>query len=165
MGLRPGGEGETGAEKKAYGASTLEGRHVVVDAVGNTRLQFVGKKGVNLDLPVTNPTLAKDLKERAEKVGENGKLFDTSDDNLRRYVKTLNGGGFKVKDFRTHLGTSTAADLVKAGKAPTTPAEYKRRVLEVAKSVSQILGNTPSIALASYINPVVFAGWKAVAGA
>ena len=30
MGLRPGGDDDTGAEKKAYGASTLEGQHVAL---------------------------------------------------------------------------------------------------------------------------------------
>lgn len=48
-GIRPGSESDTGAKVKAYGATTLEGRHVVTDSEGNTRLQFVGKKGVNID--------------------------------------------------------------------------------------------------------------------
>src|ERR1019366_2295781 len=31
MGVRPGSETDTGAKVKAYGATTLEGRHVVID--------------------------------------------------------------------------------------------------------------------------------------
>jgi DNA topoisomerase IB len=46
---------------------------------------------------------------------------------------------------------------------PKTQAEYRKAVMEVAKKVSSVLGNTPVIALQSYINPSVFGAWKAAA--
>jgi uncharacterized protein len=163
MGLRPGSERETGAAETAYGATTLEGRHVVARGK-ETRLVFTGKKGVKLDLPVTDPALATELRNRAAKAGRSGRLFgDVSDDRLRRYVKTL-GGDFKVKDFRTYLGTTEAARLVAVEPPPTSMAAYKRAVLNVAKTVAARLGNTPSIALKAYISPFVFAEWKHAAG-
>ncbi len=163
MGLRPGGEKETGAEEKAFGATTLEGRHVVAEG-GKVSLRFVGKKGVKIDLPVDDKELAADLLQRSKDAGSDGKLFNTNADVLRLYANTLDGGGFKVKDFRTYLGTSTAMNLVKEAEAPTSATAYKKAVMDVAKQVAQKLGNTPSIALKAYISPFVFSGWKHEAG-
>jgi DNA topoisomerase-1 len=160
MGIRPGSETDTGAKLKAYGATTLEGRHVVKTDEG-VSLRFIGKKGVALDLPVTDKGLSDMLLARAEKSGTDGKLFPaTTDKALLDYVHTLDGGGFKTKDFRTNVGTSTAYDLVSKMPAPKTEAEYKKAVMAVAKDVSKRLGNTPVIALQSYISPTVFSEWR-----
>ena len=159
-GIRPGSNKDTGAEKKAYGATTLEGRHVAVDADGQVRLRFVGKKGVDLDLPVTDKAAAEMLLARKEKAGDGGKLFEIDEKALLDHVHSLDGGGFKTKDFRTHLGTSTAVDEVKKQKPPTNEKEYRKAVMAVAKTVSAKLGNTPQIALQAYIDPSVFSKWR-----
>lgn len=159
-GIRPGSDNETGAEKQAYGATTLEGRHVVVSN-GKVSLQFIGKKGVSLNIPVTDESTAQMLIERANASAPSGKLFKTDDAKLRDYSHTLNGGSFKPKDFRTLKGTQTAMQLVKSSpEKPSNLKEFKKRVMEVARKVSEVLGNTPTIALQSYINPFVFNQWK-----
>lgn len=160
-GIRPGSDRDTVAEKQAYGATTLEGRHVIQDSKGNVSLQFVGKKGVDLNIPVEDKSTAQMLLDRKNSSGENGKLFKTDDASLRDYSHTLDGGSFKPKDFRTLKGTQTAIDEIK--KQPqraSTLKEYKQRVMDVAKKVASKLGNTPTIALQSYINPSVFSQWK-----
>lgn len=161
-GLRPGGEGDTGAEKQAYGATTLEGRHVKTSG-GNVRLQFTGKKGVDLDIPVLDKGVAADLKARKLAAGAKGKVFDTDAAALRDYTAGKDGGGFKPKDFRTAKGTSEAIAKIKKTPTPKDEKEYKKAVREVAKHVSEKLGNTPAIALQSYIDPTVFAVWRAKA--
>jgi DNA topoisomerase IB len=155
-GIRPGSARETFAKVKAYGATTLEGRHVVEDGFGGVRLQFVGKKGVNIDVPVKDKKIAGMLLDRKAKVGNEGKLFETDDSELRKYAKKLNGGSFKPKDFRTLKGTNTAIQYLKGVKPAKDMNEYKKIVSNTAKEVSKVLGNTPSIALKSYINPFVF---------
>ena len=159
-GIRPGGDKDTGAEKQAYGATTLLGGHVVGNSPENTRLQFVGKKGVNLDIPVSDKTVASDLLSRRETAGADGRLFKTDASKLSEYVHEKDGGGFKTKDFRTLIGTRTAIDEVSKMKIPSTKKEYEKSVRSVAKVVSVKLGNTPTVALQSYISPVVFANWK-----
>jgi DNA topoisomerase-1 len=160
-GIRPGSDTDTGAEKQAYGATTLEGRHVHIADDGSVRLKFIGKKGVDLDIPVEDKATARMLIERKETAGESGKLFNTDDAKLRDYSHTLDGGGFKPKDFRTLKGTNTAIEEIKKNPAPAaTMKDYKKRVMDIAKKVSQKLGNTPTIALQSYINPSVFARIK-----
>lgn len=156
-GIRPGSETDTGAEKQAYGATTLQGRHVHVDEHGAVSLKFVGKKGVDLNIPVDHAGTAQMLKERKASAGDKGKLFHTDDASLRQYSHTLDGGSFKPKDFRTLKGTETA--MKELGDNPPrakTIKEYKQRVMEVAKKVAEKLGNTPKIALQSYIHPSVF---------
>ena len=165
-GLRPGSEADTGGAVKAYGATTLEGRHVVTDAQGNVSLAFVGKHGVNLKLPVQDPDLAAMLQRRAKQAGPKGQLFpNVRARTLSDYAHTLGDGSFKPKDFRTQVGTSTAYQLVQGMPFPQNAKEYKQAVMEVAKQVSKRLGNTPVVALQSYINPAVFSEWQDVAKA
>ena len=160
-GIRPGSDADTGAEKKAYGASNLLGQHLVIEK-GQAFLRFTGKKGVDLSIPIEDPETVKMLKRRAKEAGADGHLFpNINEKHLLDYTHSLDGGNFKTKDFRTHLGTATALEEVrKAEGKPTNEKEYKKMVMAVAKKVSTKLGNTPTIALQSYINPVVFADWR-----
>lgn len=163
-GIRPGSDRDRKAAKKAFGATTLEGRHVVIEG-DSVSLQFTGKKGVDINLPINNPQLSKILTDNKQKYGVDGKLFQTSARELREYSKTLDGGGFKPKDFRTAKGTQTAISLIKQNPSPAkNMKEYKSRVRKVAITVSKQLGNTPMIALQSYIDPVVFSGWRPTNG-
>jgi DNA topoisomerase-1 len=160
-GIRPGSETDTKAKVKAYGATTLEGRHVVKDSSGNVSLKFIGKKGKELDIPIHNKDVANILIKRADKSGPSGQLFKmTNDASLRGYVDKLDGGGFKTKDFRTRLANKIAENEMAKVKKPKSEKEYKKAVRQVAKAVSDRLGNTPTIALQSYINPAVFGKWR-----
>jgi DNA topoisomerase I len=162
-GIRPGSEQDTGAEHKAYGATTLRSYHVTTNDKGDVRLKFVGKKGVHLSIPVDDPKVAAMLKERAALAGPKGRLFNVSAGNLREYTKTLGGGDINPKDFRTLKGTKIAIQEVNKMKDPKDEKMYKKQVMAVAKTVSKKLGNTPTIALQSYINPAVFAKWRRAA--
>lgn len=156
-GIRPGSDADTGADKKAYGATTLLGKHVV-EQDGKLRLQFDSKKGGFTDIPIDDKRLLSMLRERA--IGDDDRLFRVSAASLRRYVRTLGDGSFLVKDFRTRLGTKIAADHVATTTCCADDKEYKRRVKEVATKVSQQLANTPTVALQAYINPTVFSKWR-----
>ena len=158
MGVRPGSDNDTGAEVQAYGATTLQGQHVTtVDGV--LHLHFVGKKSVEITLPIHDPELADMLRERAKKTGPSGQLFpEVSDKSLLEYVHGL--GPFKTKDFRTRLGTKIARDTVSSMKVPTNMREYEKSVREVARHVASNLGNTAAVALSAYISPVVWAPWE-----
>ena len=164
-GIRPGSETDTGAKVQAYGATTLEGRHVHVEPDGSVRLRFIGKGGKSLDIPVEDRRTAEIITGRAKAAGPSGKLFSTDDTALRDYAhEHLDTGRFKTKDFRTLKGTEEAAALVRQNPAkPSNFKEYKRRVMDVAKRVAEKLGNTPAIALQRYISPTVFAPWKIAA--
>lgn len=160
-GMRPGSDKDTKADHKSYGATTLEGRHVLANKDGTVTLRVVtGKnKGREVEFPVNDKATASMLKSRAKEAGKTGRLFQTSAANLRDYSKTKDGGGFKTKDHRTALGTETALRAIKRMPTPK-PTEYKDKVKAVATIVAKALGNTPPIALKSYIDPQVFASWN-----
>lgn len=159
MGLRPGSDSDTGAEKKAFGATNLKASHITTD--GKTvRARFTGKKGVDLDLSIEDPELAGLLRGRKRGKSGDDRLLSTDERKLRGYMNRV-APGVKPKDLRTYLGTATAGKIVDDMPIPKNEREYKRARREVGKRVSELLGNTPTVALASYIAPSVFGVWDA----
>lgn len=158
---RPGSNADTKAKVKAYGATTLEARHVVQSEDG-VRLQFIGKEGVAHNHLVRDPELAKMLTARAQAAGSpDGKLFHTTDTKVRDFVASLDGGDYSPKDFRTSAATRMAREAVAADpeRSPSQKA-HTVRVKAVAERVSRLLGNRPAQALTSYIHPAVFEPWN-----
>ena len=153
-GFRIGSDTDTGAEVKAHGASTLRGDHVEVSGDELT-FDFIGKKGVNIKKTLTDPALAKYIGERKAEVGS-GQLFTSTDANVRDYFHGSGGADFKVKDFRTWNATNLALQEMSKPPEPKTEAEFKKKQLAVAKVVAANLGNTPKVALDSYIDPAVW---------
>lgn len=145
---------------KSYGATTLEGRHVI-QAQDGVRLQFVGKEGVWHDHLVEDHELAAMLLERKAAAGHAGKLFNVSANEVREYVNSLDHHGFTSKDMRTLRANQLAiAEVQQIGACCADPREFKERVKQVAVKVSGVLGNKPSQALASYILPEIFNEWS-----
>lgn len=159
-GFRIGSDSETGAKVKAFGASTLEARHIQVDKNNNVTFNFVGKKGVTITKQISDPDLAQNLRTRLQGAAPTDRVFNVSDSQVRDYMHSIGGADFKVKDFRTWNGTSTAIKEIQRMPIPKTDTEYKRSVHSVAVKVAAHLGNTPTIALSAYIDPSVFSPWK-----
>lgn len=134
-GFRPGSDKDTKAEKKAYGASTLLRDHVHVNK-DNVKFRFVAKKGVPVEKEVKDKLLANIIRKRKE----SKRLFDTSDNRLRSYFSKKTSGRFKLKDLRTLKATTVAK---------RTNGEKKI----VGERVAAELGNTPAVALGSYVEP------------
>lgn len=154
-GFRIGSEKDTGAEVKAYGASTLTSDHIKIE--GNTiHFDFIGKEGVHQQHSLEDPKLARILKNKE------GKLFDTSTNKLHKYLDNISTSHYKVKDFRTFVATTTALQACKNVDPPPPPKnkkDYEKAVMQVCKVVSTRLGNTPKMARDSYISPDIFKPW------
>ena len=162
-GMRPGSEKNTKADFDSFGATTLQGKHVTIKD-GKAELEFVaGKsKGKSVKFTVDDPDTVKMLERRKNSAGADGQLFGTSAPELSKYSQTKDGGGFKTKDHRTALATETAiAEINKIGanKQFKTKKEHQEAVKAVATKVSGTIGNTPAVALKSYIDPSVFSTW------
>lgn len=155
-GCRPGSTADTKAAKQAYGATTLQLRHVKPCARG-VRLQFVGKKGVDQNILVTNPYLVElCLKRKQATTAYTTTLFDVSASHLRTIFKRLGSGDYSPKDFRTALGTSIALDILGSRKRwPRTKKGIKGIVNETLDTVAKKLGNTRAVAKDSYVCPSV----------
>ena len=164
MGLRPGSDKNTGADEKAHGATNIEVRHATVDGA-TTRFDFIGKDGVHIQLKTDDPVVRSIVQAHSEGKDPSERLFKTNETQVRDLLHSL-APGFKVKDLRTSLANEVAAkvvaDSVRENGRPTTAKEVKARETEVATVVSARLGNTPTIAMSSYINPTVFT-WRQAA--
>ena len=150
-GLRPGSNRDTKAKEQAYGATTLLGKHVVIDG-DNVSLQFTGKDNVKQNLPMTNPEVKRILIERKNAAGNDGKLFNT---NGRKLSKALPDGVIP-KDLRTMRAIDDAKKYVKEYQPAKTVKELNKIRNAVADKVCKTLGNGRSMSLNSYIDPQVF---------
>jgi len=158
-GFRIGGNTETKAAVKAFGASTLKCSHVNV-AGNKLSFDFTGKKGIRVHKELKDTFLARNIAGRCGGDTDHN-IFKTTDDGIRVYLDSISdGSGFTVKDFRTYLGTLTAFRKIKTMPIPKNGREIKRYRKEVGKTVAKELGNSPAIALNSYVSPEVFCVWE-----
>lgn len=160
LGMRPGSNSNTGAAVQAHGATNLKAKHVSFDG-DHAVLDFTGKDGVHIQLKTKDPKVVDVLRSR--KIGKNGddQLFNTNEDKVRRYMNEDGGvpKGFLLKDLRTTHANVVALREIPTVKAPATKQEFVKARKEIATRVSTELGNDPSMALSSYINPTVFTPW------
>lgn len=94
---------------------------------------------------------------------------DISSSDINEFVKAVVGEEFSAKDFRTWNATVLAAvALAVSGAAATSKTARKRATTRAVAEVAHYLGNTPTVARNSYIDPRVFdryeSGWT-IAGA
>ena len=110
--------------------------------------------------PWTNPRLL-DALLRRRSGGERLLAFkdgrrwrDLVADDVNTYVKDVLGEDFSAKDFRTWRGTVIAAHALAKSDASSTTAR-KRSVAAAMREVGDHLGNTPTVARGSYVDPRV----------
>ena len=157
-GLRIGSERDTMAEQQAYGASTLLGKHIKVSK-GRVKLDFIGKKGHHIQLDLKNDNLATFLASKIK--GPNDQIFSVSDGEVRKYFTNISKGKFSPHNLRTWLGTSMAIAQIEKMQVPVNKKTFREARNAIGEFVSKQLGNTPGMALASYIDPMAFQSWRA----
>ena len=158
-GLRPGSDKVKGAKTKAYGVTTLQGQHISIK--GNTvHLNYTAKKGTTVKESIRSKALATYL--RSKNMEPNKNVFNALPTKVTSDFKRFSGGKkFKLYDFRTLTGTTTALKAISKMPTPTTKRGFNAAKNKVASIVSKKLHNTPKIALSDYIDPTVFKAWEA----
>ena len=149
-GFRVGGQGQD-----VYGATTLQSQHVTVRG-SDIHFDFVGKHGQQQRKSIKSGKLARIIRQRKREVGDEDRLFNTTDAKVRQYFRRSGLDEFSPKDFRTVQGTELARRSVKESPVPQSEAEFKQLKRRVGETVSRWLGNKPAVALGSYIDPTVF---------
>lgn len=148
-------------DNRSYGLTTLRSRHVEVN--GSAILfQFRGKSGIEHQITVKDRRLARIIKRCLEIPGqnlfqyldENGERHTVSSHDVNSYLQTLTGADFTAKDYRTWAGSALALAVLRELQWESE-AEAKRHVVEMVKSVSKQLGNTPAVCRKCYIHPAV----------
>ncbi|WP_294978791.1 DNA topoisomerase IB [uncultured Microbacterium sp.] len=149
------------------GLTTLQRRDAAVSGTV-TSLRFPGKSGKRQSLDVDDEDLAVVVEMLAAgrpaapllayARGRRRVALTPRDVNV--YVRTMTGGSFTAKDFRTLRGTILAADALARIGTTTTKADRKRAEVLAVKAAAAALGNTPTVAKSSYIDPRVFARYR-----
>lgn len=146
----------------SHGLSTLLCSHVTVRG-DRIDLRFPAKSGKQWDSAITDPDLAAVLR-RLKRRGPNARLLAYREGQLwhplsaadvNGYVRERTGGSFSAKDFRTLRGTLAAAtSLARTGPQPKRRQRAKA-IGHAVQAAAAVLGNTPTIAKKSYIDPRV----------
>ena len=157
--LRVGSERYTN-ENGSHGLATLLCAHVRVRK-DELRLSFPAKSGKTWESRIDDADLAAVVRQLKRR-GGNARLLAYKDGrswhpvssaDINEYVKERTGEDFTAKDFRTLRGTAAAAvSLAQSGPQPKVSAR-KSAVSRAMQDAAAVLGNTPSIARKSYVDP------------
>jgi DNA topoisomerase-1 len=155
-----------GGEKYAdldhhYGATTLQKRHVRVTRDGIV-FDYIAKAGKHRTIIVRDKVVLPTVRALARTDNGHDTLFCYEHNDgwhplhsrdVGNYIAARAGGHFTAKEFRTWNATVLMAlVLANAGSAPTERAR-KRVIAASVREVASRLGDTPSVARASYIDP------------
>jgi len=148
----------------SFGLTTLEKRHVRKDR-DRLMFTFTGKSGIEHSIEIDDADVIDALDVLRRRRGGGDKLLAFRDErrwsdldavHVNRYLDDLIGGDLTAKDFRTwHATVLAAAALAMSDEPGDTKASRTRAVREAVKEVAEYLGNTPTIARNSYIDPRV----------
>lgn len=149
------------------GPTTLQRRDAAVEG-SITSLRFPGKSGKRQSLDIDDADLAAVISLLAAgrpaapllAYARGRRRVPLSPRDVNVYVRTMTGGTFTAKDFRTLRGTIRAAEeLARTGPA-SSKTERKRAEVRAVEAAAQALGNTPTVAKGSYIDPRVFSRYR-----
>ena len=147
----------------SFGLTTLEKRHVRKQR-DTLVFRFEGKGGIEHNIEIDDPGVLPVLDNLRRRRGGSARLLayqvsrrwrDLDSAAVNSYLGTMLEE-ITAKDFRTWHATVIAAAALAASEEPgDTPASRRRAVKAAVDEVAQYLGNTPTIAKNSYIDPRV----------
>jgi DNA topoisomerase I len=154
----------------SFGLTTLERRHVRrrQDLLVFT---FTGKSGVDHRIEIDDELVIAAVDAMRRRRGaEDPRLLAYKKDRSWRsilpelvndYVRSTTGLDGTAKDFRTwHATVLAAAALAESEEPGETQASRKRAVSGAMKEVAAFLGNTPTMARSSYVDPRVVGAYE-----
>ncbi|HZA32203.1 MAG TPA: DNA topoisomerase IB [Propionibacteriaceae bacterium] len=161
--FRIGGEAYAEANN-SYGLATIQKEHVSIQ--GHTVVfDYVAKSGQERYVALADNLVRAAVRDLLSR-GDGGPELLAYEDStgwhvinsteINSYIKGMVGGEVSAKDFRTWHGTVIAeVSLAGAVEKSRTLSARKRAVSAAMKEVSNYLGNTPTVARKSYVDPRV----------
>jgi len=148
-----------------YGLATLRREHVEVRGE-RVFFSYTAKGSKDRELEITDrptATVVRQLLERPAGTGEellgywnpDGSWHDITSDEVNGYLKEISGAEITAKDFRTWSATVLMAATLAETPQPTSRTARRKVVSQAYAKVSEQLGNTPTVAKASYVDPRV----------
>jgi DNA topoisomerase I len=153
----------------SFGLTTLLREHVSRRGAA-LRFRFVGKSGIEHDIDIDDKAAIEALDVMRRRRGGGDRLLawkdgrtwrDLSSSEVNDYIRGCFGIEATAKDFRTwHATVMAASALAETDEPGQTKASRKRAVSAAMKEVSQFLGNTPTLARTSYVDPRVVEAYE-----
>jgi DNA topoisomerase-1 len=147
----------------SFGLTTLEKRHVRRQR-DRLVFRFTGKSGIEHSVEIDDPEVLLALESLRKRRGGSARLLAYQLERRWRdldssSVNTYLSGHLEeltAKDFRTWHATVLAAAALAASEEPGDTKRSRQRAIRAAVGeVAEYLGNTPTIAKSSYIDPRV----------
>ena len=164
--IRVGNE-EYARENESFGLTTLREQQVRVQ--GDTlKFRFRGKSGVEHRIMLADARLARIVRRIQDLPGEelfqyvdgDGKVRAVESADVNGYLRSIAGGAFTSKDFRTWAGTVLCARALRRLDPPRTVRESRRATAQAVESVARELGNTRAVCRKCYIHPAVVESYE-----
>ncbi len=153
----------------SFGLTTLERRHVR-RRQDKLVFAFVGKSGVEHHIEIDDAVVIDTIEVMRRRRGQDLRLLAYKDGRswrsvlpelVNEYVRASTGIEATAKDFRTwHATVLAAAALAESPEAGRSAASRKRAVAGAMKEVASFLGNTPTLARSSYVDPRVIDAYE-----
>lgn len=146
----------------SYGLTTMRRRHAHVEG-HRLELAFRGKSGKYHCTAVEDRRVARAVRQLQDLpgqvlfryVGPDGELCPVGSSDVNAYLREVSGADITAKEYRTWMGSVLAASELAALPAPDSTAEARRLLMDVLRTVSVELGNTPAVCRAAYVHPAI----------
>lgn len=157
-------------EHGSFGLTTLERQHV--RRAGDTMVfEFTGKSGIEHRIEIDDPLAVETLERmRRRRTATDRRLLAYRDgrtwrslapEHVNDYLREASGMDVTAKDFRTwHATVLAAAALADAPRPEASKTARKRGVTAAMREVAEYLGNTPTLARSSYVDPRVIDAYE-----
>lgn len=156
----------------AVGLTTMHKEHVTVRSGDRLEFDYLAKGGKRRVAQLADPAVVDIVgRLRRRRTGghellayrRNRRWVDVTATDVNEYIKQHCGDDSSAKDFRTWNATVLAAVAVAINGAFESASRRKRAISRACREVAHYLGNTPTMARSSYIDPRVFdryaSGW------
>jgi DNA topoisomerase-1 len=156
------GNDEYARANRSFGLTTLRDHHVEVDGA-LVRFHFRGKARRQQDVEFRDRRLAgviqrsRELpgRELLQYVDETGRRRRIRSADVNGYLRDAAGSDVTAKDFRTWFATVLAYRALRSAGQPRSDRDATRRIKQALDGVADHLGNTTTVARASYVHPAV----------
>ncbi|HSD99065.1 MAG TPA: DNA topoisomerase IB [Patescibacteria group bacterium] len=155
------GNEEYAKENDSFGLTTLRNRHVKIRGEEVT-FDFTGKSGVEHTVSITNPKIAKIIKQCFELPGYeifqymNGdEKYTVDSSSVNDYLKQITNEDITAKEFRTWGATVLGGETLFSIGPADNEKTLKHNIATAVKKVSQHLRNTASVCRTYYIHPTI----------
>jgi DNA topoisomerase IB len=153
------GGADYAAEHETFGVATLRKEHVSLRGDGWMCFEYPAKGSIERKAEIYDPAAGEIIAAlRRRRSGENlfaykdgRRWVDVAAQDVNDYIKSAAGREFSSKDFRTWSASVLAATEL----AGTNDRPPKAAVRSAVRTVSEWLGNTPTVCRSSYIDPRV----------